>query len=125
MGRKAKTLTDEQIGQIETLAAVLSLSQLADFFGMCENTFRKLQGEDRRIDEGYKKGKATAIAGVAQSLLKQAKAGNITAQIFYLKTQGKWKETHAVEVGGLDGAPLPTSVRVVLVKPDPADDPDG
>jgi len=123
MGRKAKQLTDEQIGQVETLASVLTIEQLADFFGMCENTFRKLRDEDPTIDEGYKRGKARAVAGVAKSLLQQAKSGNLTAQIFYLKTQGRWKETSGIEVGGPDGKPLPTAVKIILV--DPTEDDDG
>jgi hypothetical protein len=116
MGRKAKALTDEQIGQVETLASVLSLGQLADFLGISENTFRKLRTEDARIDESYKRGKAKAIAGVAQGLLQKAKGGNTTAQIFYLKTQAGWREVDKLVVGGEGDGPIEVVVTRTIVK---------
>ena len=91
-GRKKKGLTEKRIGEVEKLAAVLTQAQLADFFGMSERTFRNRKEEDDRIDAAYKKGRATALAKVGTSLLQQALGGNITAAIFYLKTQGGWKE---------------------------------
>lgn len=52
-------------------------------------------------------GKAQATALVAQSLFKKA-TGNgpqsVTAAIFWLKTQGGWKTTEALDVTGKDGA---------------------
>ena len=46
----------------------------------------------------YKKGRTNAIGTVAKSLIQQAREGNITAQIFYLKTQGGWKEGNQLEI---------------------------
>ena len=91
-GRKKKGLAAKQIHELETLAAVLTQAQLADFFGMSERTFRNRKMEDDRIDAAYKKGRASAVAKVGTSLIQQALGGNITAAIFYLKTQGGWKE---------------------------------
>lgn len=99
-GRPRKEITDEQIAQVEKLASVLNTAQLADFLGMCENTFLQRRKEDPRIDEAYKKGKADAMAKVGASLLKQALAGNTTAQIFYLKTQAGWRDKVEVEHSG-------------------------
>ena len=48
---------------------------------------------DRDLAERYKRGKARAIGAVAQSLVTKARAGNVTAMIFFLKTQGGWRET--------------------------------
>ena len=87
-----KGFTAKQIQELERLAAVLTQAQLADFFGMSERTFRNRKTEDDRIDAAYKKGRASALASVGTSLLKQALDGNTTAAIFYLKTQGGWKE---------------------------------
>ena len=95
-GRKKKGLTDGQIEEVEKLAAVLTQAQLADFFGMSERTFRDRKTEDDRIDAAYKKGRAAALANVGTSLLTRALNGNMTAAIFYLKTQGGWKEPREV-----------------------------
>jgi hypothetical protein len=42
-------------------------------------------------------GKAKANAQVAKSLFQQAVAGNITAQIFWLKAQAGWREVQVIE----------------------------
>lgn len=93
MARPRKTLSDEQKAQIEAMAAFLSLDQIADFFGIARNTLSEIMKRDKEVSERYKKGKAKAIGSVAQSLLTQAKGGNLTAIIFYLKTQAGWNET--------------------------------
>ena len=50
--------------------------------------------------------KAKANAVISQSLFKLAREGNVTAQIFWLKTQAGWKETNHVELTGKDGDKL-------------------
>ena len=58
-------------------------------------------------------GRVKTIAKVADSLVRQALAGNMTAAIFYLKTQAGWKETGRLELAGYDGGPLDsTSIDV-------------
>lgn len=99
-GRPKKELTEDQIEQVGRLSSILNAKQIADFLGMCENTFLQRRKEDPRIDEAYKKGKADATAKVGASLLKQALAGNTTAQIFYLKTQAGWRDKVEVEHSG-------------------------
>ena len=44
-----------------------------------------------------------ANAAVAGSLFNQAKAGNIAASIFWLKTRAGWKETQQVDHTSSDG----------------------
>ena len=99
-GQPKKFLTDEQKSQIEKLASVLSKDQLADYFGMCANTYRRLEDEDQELLESYKKGRSKAIASVASNLVNQAREGNTAAAIFYLKTQAGWKETSVTEHAG-------------------------
>ena len=93
VGRPKKVLSDEQIAQIEPLAAVLTKAQMADFFGITEKTLREVESRQPKVFTAYKKGKASAIATVANNLVNQARNGNVTAAIFYLKTQAGWKET--------------------------------
>ena len=96
-GRKEKTISDEQLDLVEKLASILSTDQIADMLGMSRTRFYEIRKENPKVDERYKKGRAKAIAGVAGGLLKDALDGDMTARIFYLKTQAGWKETSVVE----------------------------
>ena len=93
MARPRREMTVEEVAELETLAAVLNQQQIADYFGMAPRTFRDILNRDDEVSAAYKKGKAKAIAFVAQGLLRQARDGSLGASIFYLKTQGGWKET--------------------------------
>ena len=93
MARPRKKLTDEQVVELRALSAVLSQEQIADYFGMSRKTFYEMLQRDNRVSTQYKKGRSQAIASIAGNLIKQAKAGNTSAAIFYLKTQAGWKET--------------------------------
>ena len=96
-GRPSVTLTEHQRAEVETLAAVLTAAQIADFLGIGRTTFFALIERDAELSERYKRGKARAIGAVAQSLVTKARAGNVTAMIFFLKTQGGWRETVEVD----------------------------
>ena len=109
MGRRSKELTDAQKAEVETLAAVLSTSQIADYFGIGRTTFFALLERDAEISERYKRGKARAIGTIAQCLITKARAGDTASMIFFLKTQVGWRETAAIEHSGPNGAPLPVS----------------
>lgn len=91
-GRPPKVLNDDQLREVETLAAVLNTDQIADYFGISRTTFYEMRKRDERLSEHYKKGQAKAIAGIGSNLISQAKSGNTAAAIFYLKTQAGWKE---------------------------------
>ena len=106
MGRPFKTLGPAQMAEVETLAAVLSAEQMADYFGIGRTTFFALMGREPEIAERCKRGKARAIGTIAQTLISKARAGDTASMIFYLKTQGGWRETQAVEVSGPQGASL-------------------
>jgi IS30 family transposase len=100
MAGKPKTLTDAQRGEIETLGALLSQDQIADYLGVCRNTFHAMMERDPDIAERYKRGKARAIAHVAKGLLQKARSGHTVSSIFYLKTQAGWRETDRLEHSG-------------------------
>ena len=92
-GRPAVELTAEQIIELKALAAVLNKSQVADYFGICENTLRAIEKRQPEVSAAYKKGRVNQIAGMGSNLIQLAKKGNVTANIFYLKTQAGWKES--------------------------------
>ncbi len=106
MPRPEKVLTEAQRAEVETLAAVLTTQQLADYFGIGRTTFFAILERDADVSERYKRGKAKAIGAIAQSLIAKARAGDTTSMIFYLKTQGGWPETQAIEHSGPDGGPV-------------------
>ena len=57
------------------------------------------------------KGRIEANASVAETLFKQAKEGNTTAMIFWLKSKAKWKETSQHEISGNpDGSPVEVKI---------------
>ena len=98
MAKPLKKFTSEEITQIETLASVLSQSQLADFFGISARHFRRLMERDAALRSAYKKGRANAIASVAGNLLRKAQGGDNAAMIFYLKTQAGWNEKTIIDL---------------------------
>ncbi|AKO97007.1 hypothetical protein MALG_01835 [Marinovum algicola DG 898] len=105
MARPPITLTEDQVREVETLAALLNQDQIADYLGISRTTFRAICDRDDEVCERYKRGKAKAIAHVANGLLQKARAGDTTSAIFYLKTQAGWREKSEVEHSGrVDGA---------------------
>jgi hypothetical protein len=121
MARPRKEITEEQIAQVRKLAAVLTMEQIADFLGISDNTLRARMNEDPRVFEAYKKGKGEALAGVATNLIQQAREGNTTAAIFYLKTQGGWREKQELEISGPGGAPIASEIKITHEIIDPSD----
>ena len=80
---------------MSTLAAVLNIEQIADYFGISITTFSEIKKRQPEVSDAYKKGRAKSIQDIGGSLLANARDGNVTAQIFYLKTQAGWSETVA------------------------------
>lgn len=101
---------DRQMAQVEALASVLTLEQMSDYFGIARNTFKAVCERQPEVLEHYKKGKAKAISNVAKNLLTIANEGNLTAIIFYLKTQAGWRE-QAEEIEEKT-APKPTQIVI-------------
>jgi len=96
-GRPPRVLTNDEIAQVEALAAVLSIEQIADYLGISKVTFYEIMKRDIQVSERYKKGKAIAIKNVGGGLLEKAINGDTSSAIFYLKTQAGWRETVANE----------------------------
>jgi hypothetical protein len=55
-------------------------------------------------------GKAKANAAIGGTLFKQAMAGNVSAAIYWTKSQMGWREVQRVEHTGADGGPIRTNV---------------
>jgi len=86
-GKPLIVFDEKQTNQVESLAAVLSKTQMADYFGISLTTLIEIEKRQPEVSEAYKRGKSKAIGNVAKNLIAQAQAGNVSAAIFYLKTQ--------------------------------------
>ena len=98
-GRPSWTPTEEQLEKVEQLgAAQCSIEEIAATLGIGQTTllkYKNIEGEFATLIKGSQdKGKAFAKA----QLFKQMAKGNVTALIFYLKTQCGWKEK--IELSG-------------------------
>lgn len=97
MGMTHKELTDEQIVQVEALAAVLNAKQISDYFGINRSTFLSMMKRNPEIDRRYRQGKAKADLFVANTLMAQIRNNSLQATMFYLRTQCGWSEKMMLE----------------------------
>jgi hypothetical protein len=116
MGRRAHQPDPSQRRQVEALAAYgIPEIDIARVIRIDPKTLRKCYREE--IDLGGTK----ATAQVAGFLFSAATNGNVTAQIFWLKTRARWKETasellHSGAVGTYDMSQLSDAELERLVR---------
>jgi hypothetical protein len=102
MGRRAHQPDPAQRRQVEAMAAYgIPEPDISRVVGIDPKTLRKHYRDE--LDMGETK----ANAQVAGFLFNSAKNGNVTAQIFWLKTRAKWRETpvelkHSGSIGHKD-----------------------
>jgi hypothetical protein len=102
MGRRAHRPDLLQRRQVEALAAYgIPEADISGVVGIDPKTLRKYYREELDL------GETKANAQVAGFLFNAAKNGNVTAQIFWLKTRAKWRETplelkHSGSIGRRD-----------------------
>ena len=88
MGRRAHKPDPVQRRQVEAMAAYgIPEPDISRTVGIDPKTLRKYYRDE--LDLGTTK----ANAQVAGFLFNSAKNGNVTAQIFWLKTRARWRET--------------------------------
>lgn len=101
MKKITKPKIEIDLAKVEALAANgLTQQQIADSLGISERTLYKNKKENAEIAEAIKRGRNKGIAYVTNALMSKIKSGNVTAMIFYLKTQAGWKETNVNEITG-------------------------
>jgi len=92
MARRAFVVNEAVREQVRHLAGVgVRQDDIARIIGCAPKTLRKRCRED--LDRGV----AEANATVSGYLFAAAKAGNVTAQIFWPKTRARWRERAAVD----------------------------
>jgi hypothetical protein len=117
MARKAFVVNDVLRERVRHLAGLgLPQYDIAKIIGCAPKTLRK------RFRDELDRGVAEANATISGSLFGAAKGGNVTAQIFWLKTRAHWREQKAANdpVAETDTG----SNSEVLVLPDNNRDPE-
>ena len=118
MARQAFVVNDALRAKARYLAGLgVPQDDIANIVGCAPKTLRK------RFRDELDRGAAEANATIAGSLFLAAKAGNIAAQIFWLKTRARWRERRTAD----DPAPntdAGSSSEAVLVLPDNSRDPE-
>ena len=88
MGRRAHKPDAAQRRQVEAMAAYgIPELNIAAVVGVDPKTLRKHYRDELDL------GETKANAQVAGFLFNSARSGNVTAQIFWLKTRARWRET--------------------------------
>ena len=115
-GRPAYEVTEDVIKKVESLASQgLTLEQIARVLGITYKTLNEKNKQFSELSDAIKSGQAKGIATISNALFNNAKNGNITAQIFYLKNRApeEWKDR--VPEGAESDRPTPQTVRVEIV----------
>jgi hypothetical protein len=92
VGRPEIVLTGEQKKKVRDLACICTTQQIADYFGISRTAFFEILRRDEEVSLLYKKGRIQAKGIMGMALFRRGVAGDIAAAIFYMKTQGGWKE---------------------------------
>jgi len=109
MARPTFQPTDEQRKLVEQLAAFgIPQEKMVQMVLGKTNKPIDLKTLRKHFSLELETGELKANTKVAQCLYKQATDGNVTAQIFWLKTRARWKEQQSVELTGKDGGPVQT-----------------
>src|SRR5712672_2446286 len=88
MGRRAHKADPAQRRQVEAMAAYgIPADDISRVVGIDAKTLRKHYRDELDL------GETKANAQVAGFLFNSARTGNVTAQIFWLKTRARWRET--------------------------------
>jgi hypothetical protein len=118
MARKAFAVNDAVRERVRHLAGIgLRQDDIAKIIACSPKTLRK------RLRDDLDRGVAEANATVSGYLFASAKAGNVTAQIFWLKTRAHWREKTAPD-DPVPGSGAEANSPVVLVLPDNSRDPE-
>ena len=118
MARKAFVVNEPVRKKVRHLAGIgVPQDDIAKIIGCAPKTLRKRCRDD--LDSGV----AEANALVSGYLFANAKAGNVAAQIFWLKTRARWRERAVPEHPAAD-SDTEASSPVVLLLPDNGRDPD-
>lgn len=98
-GRPTK-FKEDMIPMVEKLAGLgLTEREIAEFFGICQETLMNYKKQHESFLEAIKKGKLKAEISMTRSLFTSGtQSGNVTAMIFWLcnRVPAKWKHVSKI-----------------------------
>jgi len=110
----------EDLKKCTALAGLgLTNQQVAAYFGMGKSSFQEKIKRYPGLCAAMKKGRASRVAQVSGKLMQLIDGGNLTAIIFYLKTQGRWKEANEHTVFEDDDEEKTVAERLEISTTDP------
>ena len=118
MARTALVVNDVLREKVRHLAGLgVPQHDIAKIIGCAAKTLR------RHFRDELDRGVAEANATISGSLFGAAKGGNVTAQIFWLKTRARWREGLAAD-DSVPSADAGSNSEVILTLPDNNRDPE-
>ena len=118
MARRAFVANDAMRERVRYLAGVgVPQDDIAKIVGCAPKTLRQ------RFRDDLDRGVAEANATICGYLFDAAKAGNVTAQIFWLKTRANWRERTTPDEP-IPSANAESNSQVVVVLPDNSREPE-
>jgi predicted transcriptional regulator len=113
-GRPPFKITKEVLTKVETLASRgLTQQQIADALGIHVGTLCEKKNQFNEFNEAIKSGQAKGISTVANQLFENAKNGDNTAAIFYLKNRAGWADKVEQEITGKDGKDFNVKIEII------------
>ena len=119
---KSLEITDDIVAHVRKLAGLgLTVQQIYNYYGMSDKTWGKKRKRYPELELAMKQGRAVNIGWASQKLREKMEAGNLGAIIFYLKTQGGWREKEYNNDNGNQGGDgeLPKVPSIILTVNDP------
>jgi hypothetical protein len=116
MGRRSHKPDQVQRRQVEAMAAYgIPAEDISRVVGVDAKTLRKHYRDELDL------GETKANAQVAGFLFNSARTGNVTAQIFWLKTRARWRETptelrHSGVIGHKDMAEYSDEELMAIIR---------
>ena len=125
IGRKLIKFTPEDIKNVEKWAGSgLGERQIATLLGCSLSTITRVKKRSEQFEHALKKGRATAVASVANKLYENAMEGKETSAIFFLKNrdENRWRDrvetTHDHQLS-LSNVIDSAKRRVINITPEP------
>ena len=105
-GRPIIVLNNEQIKELEDMAAYFTVEQIAEYFDISERCLYDLRHRNNEVFAAYKKGRMRKIYRYAKTLENKAFGVSddnalkydTASIIFFLKTQAGWAEKQQQEI---------------------------
>jgi hypothetical protein len=99
MSKPGLDVTEEVLSQIETMAGNgLTEQQIYRFFGIGHSYWGRLKKKNKDLLRAFHKGKSRTILAVTGRLMDKIRCNDLSAIIFYLKTQAGWREKTTINV---------------------------